>query len=164
MGNLYEFSNSSNTIFDLFMFPKRAEDDATCDQHVAMKMALGERHLCTHEQSSRHKIICPGIFEQFIISSFFHREELAKKAEAERAALAAGPSTSSGEPDPKKAKTDSAGEGSESAAAAAGPPPSAGDGANKAPSDGSSGAGEKAAEGPPAVPVKVLVQRQIMML
>ena len=91
---------------------------------------------------------------------------MAKKAEAERAALAAGPSTSSGEPDPKKAKTDSAaGEGSESAAAAAGPPPSAGDGANKAPSDGSSGAeGEKAAEGPPAVPVKVLVQRQIIML
>ena len=88
---------------------------------------------------------------------------MAKKAEAERAALAAGPSTSSGEPDPKKAKTDSAGEGSESAAAA-GPPHSAGDGANKAPSDGSSGAGEKAAEGPPAVPVKVLVQRQIIML
>ena len=97
-----------------------------------------------------------------MILSFFHREELAKKAEAERAALAAGPSTSSGEPDPKKAKTESAGEGSESAAAGSS---SAADGANnKAPSEGSSGAGEKAAEGPPAVPVKVLVQRQIMML
>ena len=104
------------------------------------------------------------IVSRQILDLFSFREELAKKAEAERAALAAGPSTSSGEPDPKKAKTDSAaGEGSESAAAAG--PPSAGDGANKAPSDGSSGAaGEKAAEGPPAVPVKVLVQRQIIML
>ena len=85
-------------------------------------------------------------------NTVFYREELAKKADAERAALTA----SSGEPDPKKPRTEPPGENAESAAAAeAGTSSSAADGASKASSEGGAAAGEKTAEGAPAAPVKV---------
>ena len=91
---------------------------------------------------------------------FLFREELAKKAEAERAALTAGAPTSSGEPDPKKPKTESSEGSSESAAAAtAESSSSAADGDNKESSEGNSAAAEKTAEGPPAAPVKVFMQK-----
>ena len=90
--------------------------------------------------------------DQILLSgnTVFYREELAKKADAERAALTA----SAGEPDPKKPRTEPPGENAESAAAA-GTSSSAADGASKASSEGGAAAGEKTAEGAPAAPVKV---------
>ena len=104
---------------------------------------------------------CAWVLAHCTPTPFLFREELAKKAEAERAALTAGAPTSSGEPDPKKPKTESSEGSSESAAAAAaeGSSSSAADGDNKESSEGNSAAAEKTAEGPPAAPVKVFMQK-----